>query len=59
MQKPDKLDRLRDAKILVAAIVRHPPESTRHEFVRRIQRSYRKYGTLTEAMRVALSSSSS
>ena len=52
----NKLDRLRDAKLLVEAIQRVNPTSTRHEFLRRIQRSYRRWGTLTPAMREALRS---
>jgi hypothetical protein len=49
-----RIERLRDAKLIVDAIVRHPPDTPRHAFVRRLQKSYREYGSLTEAMRLAL-----
>ena len=59
MKERDKLDRLRDAKLLVEAIRCVHPTSDRHAFLRRIQRSYRKFGSLTPSMREALTPSSS
>src|SRR5258708_550319 len=43
----DNIDRLRDAVLLVAALRRAEPESARHEFVQRLRRSYREWGSLT------------
>jgi hypothetical protein len=54
MKEPNKLARLRDAWLIVHAIEDTPQNSERYEFLRRIQRSYRKYGTLTCAMRESL-----
>jgi hypothetical protein len=59
MKELDKLARLRDARLLVAAIQDITPGTTRHDFIRRIQRSYRKFGSLTPAMRETLIASSS
>lgn len=54
MNAPDKIIRIADAKLLVHAIEDTPAGSSRATFLRRIKRSYRQHGTLTEAMRESL-----
>jgi hypothetical protein len=55
----DDLDRWHDAKLLHDALRRQPPDSTRHDFIQRLRRSFHQWGSLTEAMRAALTVSSS
>jgi hypothetical protein len=48
------LTRLRDAKLLIDALRHVEHGSTRHEFLLRLRRSFRAWGSLTPAMREAL-----
>jgi hypothetical protein len=43
-----------DAWLLNRALRQCPPDTTRHEFVLRLRRSFREWGSLTTAMREAL-----
>jgi hypothetical protein len=52
------LTRLRDAKLLVDAM-RACDDASRYEFLLRLQRSYRQFGSLTSAMRSSITASSS
>jgi len=54
----DNLNRLRDAKLITDAM-RNCPDARRLEFLRRLQRSYRTWGSLTPSMRHALTATSS
>lgn len=55
MNAPDnKFLRLHDAILLMHAIEDTPAGSSRATFLRRIKRSYRQHGSLTEAMRESL-----
>jgi hypothetical protein len=49
-----KHDRLRDAWLLTRALRQCPPASTRREFLLRLRRSFRQFGSLTPAMREAI-----
>jgi hypothetical protein len=48
------IDRLRDAKLLVDAMRRTRQGTQRHDFLLRMQRSFREWGSLTPAMRESL-----
>jgi hypothetical protein len=48
------ITRLRDAKLIVDALRTSEPDTTRHEFVLRLRRSFHEWGSLTSAMREAL-----
>jgi hypothetical protein len=50
----DNITRMRDAKMLADALRRSASGTREHEFVLRIRRSFREWGTLTAAMRHAL-----
>jgi hypothetical protein len=55
----DRLARIRDAQILLDAFKDTEPGTERHEFLMRIRRSFREWGSLTTAMRASLTASSS
>jgi hypothetical protein len=55
----DRLARIRDAQILLDAFKDTEPGTDRHEFLLRLRRSFREWGSLTCAMRAALVASSS
>jgi hypothetical protein len=55
----NNITRMRDAKLLADALNDAEPDTTRHEFVLRLRRSFHTWGSLTPAMRAALSASSS
>jgi hypothetical protein len=52
-----KIAVLRDAKLLVDAMRDPRADDQRRAFLHRIQRSFREWGNLTEAMRMTLGSS--
>jgi hypothetical protein len=47
-------DRLRDAALIQAALRHAEPGSPRQAFILRLRKSFRKWGSLTTAMREAL-----
>jgi hypothetical protein len=53
-RRPTRIDTMKDAKLLAEALRRTTGDPKRREFVLRLQRSFRTWGSLTPSMREAL-----
>jgi hypothetical protein len=52
-RRPNRIDTMKDAALIAKALAR-TPAGPRREFVLRLQRSFRQFGSLTPSMRQAL-----